>query len=120
MTRTRAAAGAAALTLALALTGCADGPRGGSDQPGVQGPQSVAPGPAGDSQRVELNRASEKDLAATLRASGVDDPENWAQILVQNRPYPAGAAGAAKVRQVLDQFKADPQNIAKITNVVIP
>lgn len=108
------------LLLAIALAGCAGGARSGTDQPGSQGVQTVAPGPAGEAQRASINESSEQDLAAALRVNGVSDPGNWAQILGEYKPYPTGEPGRQKIQQVLTQFEADADTTAKITRVVVP
>jgi hypothetical protein len=122
MTTTLRRAGTAvvAVAAAVALAGCSDPPSSGSNQPNVPNAGSVAPGPAGDAQRESIGQTSQQDLAAALRANDVSDPDNWAQILLQYKPYPPGADGTAKIRQVLTQFKADPDTISRITNVVTP
>jgi hypothetical protein len=61
-----------AVVLALLASGCEGGSRSGSDQPGVPAP------PGGTSQELSVNQASEDDVAAALRRSGVDDPRRWA------------------------------------------
>ncbi|ODU03455.1 MAG: hypothetical protein ABS81_14310 [Pseudonocardia sp. SCN 72-86] len=107
----RLAAGVLAAALATGvLAGCSSGGRSGSDQPGA----AVATQPGTAPQKTSLNDASEKDLAATLRDAGVDDPGQWAKTLVEYRPYPAGDAGAARIKEVLDQFRADPDTVAKV------
>lgn len=104
---------AALMVASVALTaGCAGGGRSGTDQPGTDGTQSARP--------TSINDSSEQDLAAALRADDVSTPENWAQILVEYKPYPAGAEGAQKIQQVLQQFKADADTTSKITNSVVP
>jgi hypothetical protein len=82
--------------------------------------QNTVTAAAGQPIKTSLSTASEKDLAAALRSNGVDDPESWAQILVQYKPYPAGAAGMQKIQQVLQQFRVTPDNEAKIVSVVEP
>jgi hypothetical protein len=116
----RAAAGLVAIVLAvLPVAGCARGDsRSGSDQPGVQGPTSLAPGAPGP--RVSADDPSVKDVAAWLRANGVSDPEKWAGILRDNQPYPDGPEGTKKIRDVLTQHGASEQDIAAITNTVTP
>ena len=58
--------------------------------------------------------------AAWLRANGVGEPEKWAQLVYENRPYPDGPEGAQKIRDVLTQHGASPQDVAAITNTVMP
>jgi hypothetical protein len=69
---------------------------------------------------VAVADSSIPDLAAALSANGVNDSENWAKIIKQAEPYPAGDAGQQKLHQVLAQFKADPEDTGKITNALIP
>jgi hypothetical protein len=118
--RGRRAAVVAAVALAVLVAGCSEPAVSGSNQPGVQGPSSAAPGPAGASQRVTVAESSIPDLAAALSANGVSDPENWAKIIKAGEPYPPGDPGQQKLRQVLAQFKADPDTTAKITNALVP
>ncbi|TCK24629.1 hypothetical protein [Pseudonocardia endophytica] len=118
--RRASTATAALIAATIAIAGCANGGRSGTDQPGVQGPSSVAPGPAGNTQRTSIATTSIKDLQAALRANDVDDPEHWAQIVTDSRPYPAGPTGEQKLRQVLIQYRATPDDIARITNTLTP
>jgi hypothetical protein len=106
--------------LAALLVGCAGGARAGSDQPGVQLPPSAAPGPAGETARSSIAESSVQDLAATLRANNVDDPERWARVIAQSGPYPANDPNLGKLRQVLAQNQADPPTIDRITNALKP
>jgi hypothetical protein len=99
-----------AILLALVTAGCAEGSRGGSDQPGVPGP------PPGT--QISVNESSEDDVAAALRSRDVDDPGRWARIVMENRPYPAGAPGTERLRQVLAQHGAAQDEIAKMTDVL--
>jgi len=106
-----AAALAAALTTGV-LAGCAGGSRAGSDHPGADVAASS------ENARTSVNGASSQDLASALRGADVSDPEKWAQTLVEYRPYPPGNEGMQRIRQVLDQFRADPETVSKITGVV--
>ena len=72
--RGRLTAAVAAVALAVLVAGCSEPAVSGSNQPGVQGPSSAAPGPAGASQRVTVAESSISDLAAALSANGVSDP----------------------------------------------
>jgi hypothetical protein len=113
---TSAAAGMAV----LALAGCSGPSVSGSNNPGVQDRATVAPGAAGDAQRFTVATSSLPDLAAALKTNGVGSPEKWAQIVQTSGPYPSGPGGQAKLREVLTRFQADPDDIAKITNTLVP
>ena len=106
--------------LAVTLAGCAGGSRSGSDQPGGVPQPSAVSGPAGASQRTAIGTSSEPDVASVLRANEVSEPERWAQVVIAYRPYPSGAEGQDRLRQVLTRFKADPDDIAKIDNALTP
>jgi hypothetical protein len=108
-----------AVLLSVSVSGCTGGSRSGSDQPGVQNRTSVA-GSAGVSPRVPIGSSSEDDIAAALRANGVEDPQKWAQVILNNAPYPADDPNMTKLRQVLQQQNADPATIEKIVNTVQP
>jgi hypothetical protein len=109
----------AALT-AAALAGCTGTSRSGSDAPGVPQPAPAAAGPAPTQDRMSITSASAKDLAATLRANGVDDPEHWAKVVSDNKPYPAEDPALGKLRTVLQQAGLDPANTQRILDVLAP
>jgi hypothetical protein len=69
---------------------------------------------------VPIGSSSEDDIAAALRANGVEDPQKWAQVILNNAPYPADDPNMTKLRQVLQQQNADPATIEKIVNTVQP
>lgn len=109
---------AAALTIATA-TGCAangGAGRSGSDQPGVDPPQASA----GSTERASIATSSVKDVQAALRANDVDDPEHWAQVVYEGRPYPQGAAGEQRIRDVLTQHGAEPHVADGVLRTVTP
>ena len=108
---------AVAILMAVALSGCAGGSRSGSDQPGVPDAGNATAQPA---QKESINESSEDDVAAALRRGDVEDPQGWAQILVGDRPYPPGAPGEERIRQVLVDHRADPDEVDKILAVVQP
>lgn len=105
------------ILLATALSGCAGGSRSGSDQPSLPGMDSTTAEPA---PKESINESSEDDVAAALRRGDVDDPQGWARILVGSRPYPAGQPGQDRIRQVLVEHEADPEDVDKILAAVQP
>lgn len=118
----RAGPGAVAMAVLLACSvGCNKTTNiGGSYAPGVQLLPSAAPGPAGAKDRIAIHTASQQDIAATLKSNGVDNPGEWAQIVMAYRPYPANDPSLAKLRRVLLQYHADPDTIAKTLNSLTP
>lgn len=100
-----------ALLAVLVVGACAGGSRSGSDQPGVDNAPTVP---------VSVNDSSEQDLAAALRALDVPDPENWAQILAEYKPYPEGDAGRQQIQEVLTRFQADRETTEKLSRSVVP
>jgi hypothetical protein len=108
---------AVAVLVAVALSGCVGGSRSGSDQPSLPGMGSATTAPA---QKESINESSEDDVAAALRRGDVDDPQGWARILIGYRPYPPGPPGQERIRQVLVEHDADPDNVNKILATVEP
>ncbi|WP_051579701.1 hypothetical protein [Pseudonocardia acaciae] len=113
MIDTRKAVVAALLAVSLAGCGGATG-RGGSDQPGVPAPDVSA------SKKESISTSSVQDIAAALRANQVENPEKWARIIVEYRPYPGGDPGLGKLRQALVQHRAEPRTIDQIMTVLQP
>jgi hypothetical protein len=70
--------------------------------------------------RTSISTASEQDLSAALRANNVDDPEHWSKVVILNRPYPKNDPSLGKLRQVLTQFQATPDDTQKIINSLRP
>jgi hypothetical protein len=121
MTSGRSARAGVAAALIFMLAGCAgSASRGGSDQPGMSLPPSAAPGPAGAPARTSISQSSEQDIAAGLRANGVDNAEQWADLIDRNRPYPANDASLGKLRLVLTQGKAPAEVVDKVANALRP
>jgi hypothetical protein len=112
-----------AALLAVVLGGCSGVPSGGSNQPGVKEPSAVtsAPGaPAAADNRMSVNTASVQDVTAALDAKDVDDADRWAELIAANKPYPPGAPGEDKLRQVLTSANADPQTVDNILAALKP
>jgi hypothetical protein len=109
----------AAGLLSTTATACTGTSRSGSDAPGVSLPSPATAGPAGG-QRESIASSSTKDIAATLRSNGVDDPEHWAKVVTDHAPYPAEDPSLAKLRGVLEQERADPALTQKILDALSP
>jgi len=112
----RIAAGLLAAVLTIGTAACADPGRSGTDQPGVSPPQASA----GSSERASIATSSEKDVQAALRADDVDNPEHWAQVLFEGRPYPPGPSGEQKIRDVMTQHGAAPDVTDGVSRTVTP
>jgi hypothetical protein len=115
-TGARVAAGVLAAVLTIGAAGCAGGGRGGTDQPGVEPPAASA----GSAERASVATSSEKDVQAALRANDVDDPDRWAQVVYESRPYPAGQAGEQRMRDVLTGNGAGPDVVDGVLRTVSP
>lgn len=109
----------AACLLSTTAAACTGTSRSGSDAPGVSLPAPASAGPA-VSQRQSISSASTKDIAATFRTNGVDDPEHWAKVVTDHQPYPADDPSLAKLRAVLEQERTDPALIQKILDLLSP
>lgn len=112
---------ALAVVLATGLVGCSGTSRSGSDAPGVPLPSPASAGPAGAAQqKLSVAQASAKDIAATLRANAVDDPEHWAKVITDNQPYPPNDPAMGRLRQLLTQQGANPATVNKIVQSLVP
>jgi hypothetical protein len=100
-------------------TACTDTSRSGSDAPGVTLPAPASAGPAA-TERKSIERSSTKDLAATFRTNGIADPEHWAEVVTDHRPYPADDPALTKLRTVLERERADPALTQKIIDLLAP
>jgi hypothetical protein len=98
--------------------GCTGTSRSGSDAPGVTLP-TPATGSA-PQDRPSIARASTKDVAAMLRANGVDDPEHWAKVVTDHRPYPPEDPSLGKLREILNRERAAPDTTQKIVGSLAP
>jgi len=118
----RVAPGAVAVAVLVSCTaGCNKTTTiGGSYAPGVQPFPSAAAGPAGARDRVAIHTASQQDIAELLKANGVSNPGQWAQIVMAYRPYPPNDPTLAKLRRVLLQYHADPDTLARTLNALTP
>jgi hypothetical protein len=108
-----------ACLLSTTVGACTGTSRSGSDAPGVKLPAPASAGPA-VSERRSIAQSSVKDIAATLRANGVDDPEHWAKVITDHRPYPPDDPALTKLRTQLLQEKADPALTQKILDLLAP
>lgn len=115
-TGARIAVGVLATLLTIGVAGCADPGRSGTDQPGVAPPQASA----GSTERASVATSSVKDVQAALRANEVDDPEHWAQVVFDGRPYPAGPTGEQKIRDMLTGHGAGPDVVDGVLRTVAP
>lgn len=118
ITRTCVAVLAAGL-LCTTASACTGTSRSGSDAPGVSLPAPASAAPAAG-QRQSIASASAKDIAATFRSNGVDDPEHWAKVVTDHEPYPSQDPSLAKLRTVLGQERADPALTQKILDILSP
>jgi hypothetical protein len=109
----------AACLLSTATVACTDTSRSGSDEPGARLPAPTS-SPAGAGARKSISTSSVKDIAATFRSNGIDDPEHWAKVVTDHQPYPADDPSLAKLRTVLQQEGADPALTQKILNLLAP
>ncbi|MDQ4116264.1 MAG: hypothetical protein M3235_04805 [Actinomycetota bacterium] len=105
-----------ATALAIGTAGCTDTGRSGTDQPGVAPPQA----PAGSTERASVATSSVKDVQAALRTNDVENPEHWAQVVFDGRPYPPGPGGEQRIRDVLTRHGADPEVVDGVTRTVGP
>ena len=71
---------------------------------------SVAP-------QLDVNTASQADIAAAFTAAGIPNADRWAQEVVEYRPYEADPTWA-RLRQELGKYDIDPAVLEQIILVI--
>ncbi|MBN6056808.1 hypothetical protein JYK22_33080, partial [Nonomuraea sp. RK-328] len=70
--------------------------------------------------KVSANTADESQIAAALKAAGVDNPERWAEEVVEYRPYAADDADLTSLRQNLAKYNPGEDTVNKIVSALTP
>ncbi|MEV0197897.1 hypothetical protein [Nonomuraea sp. NPDC050691] len=70
--------------------------------------------------KVSANTADESRIAAALKAAGVDNPERWAEEVVEYRPYAADDADLTSLRQNLAKYNPGEDTVDKIVSALTP
>lgn len=106
---TRAAIGG---ILVLSLAACSGGSSTGGD--------AATPAASVPAGKVSANNASEEELVAALEGAGVEDAAEWADEIVEYRPYADAAALEETLTEELAKYNPTPETIEKILSVLVP
>jgi DNA uptake protein ComE-like DNA-binding protein len=68
--------------------------------------------------KVSANEASKAELVAALTAAGVDNPDKWADEVIEYRPYPPDDPHFTKLRNELAKDNPGPGVVDKIVSAL--
>ncbi|WP_205302732.1 hypothetical protein [Nonomuraea montanisoli] len=112
---------AAALVAGLATAACSAAGTASEPAPAATASAGAATAAAGATAgKVSANTADESRIAAALKAAGVDNPERWAEEVVEYRPYAADDADLTSLRQNLAKYNPGEDTVNKIVSALTP
>jgi len=100
----------AATALAVVVAGCG----GTASTPAAPSASTAA------SAKVSANTASEDEISDALDGAGVNNPERWAEEVVEYRPYPATDPNLTKLRDNLAKYNSGQATVDKIVSALTP
>ncbi|SEN73795.1 hypothetical protein [Nonomuraea pusilla] len=112
---------AVALLAGVSVTAC--GASGGDAATGGGTAATSAAGASGgaaQSGKVSANTASESEIAAALKAAGVDNADRWAHEVIEYRPYAAGDANLTSLRDNLAKYNPGEETVNEIVSALTP
>ena len=115
----------AILAMSLALAACSTSgtgtvdPTGTAPAPSTAGTQApLGTVPAGT--KVSANDASVDELTAALTAAGVENPDAWADEVIEHRPYAADDPSMQGVRDALAEYDPPPELLDALVSALTP
>lgn len=114
------------LTLSLGLAACGSSGTEDADRSTTttEAPSTTGSGtpigtvPAGTT--VSANAASVEELTAALTAAGVENPDAWADEVIEHRPYAADDPTMQGVRDALAEYDPPPDLLDKLVSALTP
>jgi hypothetical protein len=100
--------------------GSAASPAATNAESGEQSAASAVEAATSSIAKVSANEASEAELVAALTAAGVDNPDKWAEEVVEYRPYPTDDPNFTKLRDELAKYNPGPGVVDKIVSALEP
>jgi pectin methylesterase-like acyl-CoA thioesterase len=103
--------------IGLAVTGC-----GGSTTTGTGSSTKTAASTASTQPvaKVSANTASQEDITKALSSAGVPNADQWADEVVEYRPYPANDPNLTKLRDNLAKYNPGDAIVDKIVSALTP
>jgi hypothetical protein len=71
-------------------------------------------------KKVNANTASEAKIAAALESAGVDNADQWAEEVVEYRPYPQNDPNLGKLRANLKKYNPGKETTDLIVSALTP
>jgi hypothetical protein len=71
-------------------------------------------------KKVNANTASEAKIAAALESAGVDNADQWAEEVVEYRPYPQNDPNLGKLRANLEKYNPGKETTDLIVSALTP
>lgn len=99
--------------LAVSLAACS----GGGTTTDSGGSEATTAPAAG---KVSANNASEDEIVAALEGAGVEDAAEWAEEIVEYRPYADQAELEEKLTEELAKYNPSQETLDGIFSVLVP
>ena len=71
-------------------------------------------------KKVSANTASEEKITAALESAGVDNADQWAQEVMEYRPYPQNDPNLGKLRANLKKYNPGKETTDLIVSALTP
>ena len=71
-------------------------------------------------KKVSANTASEAQITAALESAGVDNADQWAEEVVEYRPYPKSDPNLGKLRANLKKYNPGKETTDLIVSALTP
>jgi hypothetical protein len=71
-------------------------------------------------KKVSANTASEAKITAALESAGVDNADQWAEEVVEYRPYPQNDPNLGKLRANLKKYNPGKETTDLIVSALTP
>ncbi|MFM2106229.1 MAG: hypothetical protein RL338_1261 [Chloroflexota bacterium] len=98
--------------LVLSLAACSGGSTSGGD--------TASPAASVPAGKVSANNASEEEIVAALEGAGVEDADEWAEEIVEYRPYADAEALEETLTEELAKYNPTQETLDAILSVLVP
>jgi len=113
-------AGCGGTTSARAAPSASTAASTSADDSTIDDSDEAADDTAAAGAKVSANTASEDEISDALEQAGVNNPERWAEEVVEYRPYPATDPNLTKLRDNLAKYNPGQTTVDKIVSALTP